>query len=172
MVWCTQIFLQRWCGARKLFLEWWCGAHRLFLQRWLGAHRFFYKAGVAHRFFFTLWCGAHTFLLQSWRGAHNFFLQSWLFSHPTHLVPSCKSMWPSNMFRHWCHMAPGRNTWPSTKHMRETLRKNWIKKSTTTNNTPSTSTKPISYAAYKTPGHVSLAPLQKKTFLDAPPPSL
>ena len=112
MVWCTQMFLQWWCGARKLFLERWCGAHRFFLQRWWGAHRFvykigvlhtdfFYKAGAAHRFFSQRWCGAQRFFLQSWRGAHRFLLQRWcwLFSHPTHMVASCRSMWPTNMFQ-------------------------------------------------------------------------
>ena len=137
MVWCTQIFLQWWCGARKLFLERWCGAHRFFLQRWWGSHRFFYKAGAAHRFFSQRWCGAQRFFLQSWRGAHRFFLQGWcwLFSHRTHMVPSCRSMWPTNMFQALVQNCSG------AEHMAfyktdegSSSSKNWIKKWTTTNN--------------------------------------
>ena len=46
---------------------------------------------------------------------------------------------PQTCFRHWCQMAPGRNTWPSTKHMWEVSKKKLDKKidySTTNNIVP------------------------------------
>ena len=132
MVWCTQMFLQWWCGARKLFLERWCGAHRFFLQRWWGAHRFVYKIGVLHTDF-SIKLVLHTDFSHKDGVVHR---DSFYKVDVVHTDFSCKDgvgclaiphIWlhlagacgPQTCFRHWCQTAPGRNTWPSTKHMWE-----------------------------------------------------
>ena len=115
MVWCTQIFLQWWCGARRFFLQRWCGPHRFFFSSRLfaaiGSTQIFLPIGGVHANYSTR-----------------------LFRHSTHMVPSCKSMWPSNMLQALVPNGSGAEHIAFYKTHVGSLTKKWIKKSPTTNN--------------------------------------
>ena len=115
MVWCTQIFLQWWCGARRFFLQRWCGPHKKFFSSRLfaaiGSTQIFLPIGGVHANYSTR-----------------------LFRHPTHMVPSCKSMWPSNMLQALVPNGSGAEHIAFYKTHVGSLTKKWIKKSPTTNN--------------------------------------
>ena len=130
MVWCTQIFLAKMVGFTQILHDFSIKLvlHTDFSHKDSVVHRdSSYKVDVVHPDF-SCKDGVGCLAIP----------QIWL-----HLAGACG---PQTCFRHWCQMAPGRNTWPSTKHMWEvplakTRLKNELLRITLFH--PNISTKPI-----------------------------